>query len=439
MMMGSAQLEKALDSIATMDCHNILNDHLERVRVVAGDLSPDVPGEVTESMLLRLQLSLNSYFHFLSRLDPEQQILQTKLTTTKSKFASISEVMDGLKRIEGEFREAIKQLIQHISALEGSNLLSWVHQIRYYLTRAITKLDDLSDWAASLAYVSSYCENVKDSAKFLDNGWPEFASQSLSLLESLESECSKHWSFGSGRKTKLLCMQLERALRGQRILTKTLLEIQAETLSLIQALSPTADERVKTLIEEYDKLRESPTARLEYLADEAAETFRHSSVKNLIDDIDASFEKRLSCIRDWTGAHDWLEMLRDGHDGLIPLNEVSQHNLPIFEVTAPLIKSLKNAEQRDELASRRESLIRTLVEAELTLNDHTTSSSEYVDWLVKRLTPRPKRGEKLCARFSESFLPDDKAVQCSRCHSYCHPECLIDGTCPVDGNVILSE
>jgi hypothetical protein len=437
--MGSAQLAKALDSIATLDCHNILNDHLERVRIVVGDLSPDVPGEVTESMLLRLQLSLNSYFHFLSRLDPEQQILQTKLTTSKSKFASISKVMDGLKRIEGEFREAVRQLIQHISTLEGPSLLSWVHQIRYYLTRAITKLDDLSDWAASLACVRSYRENVKDSAKFLDNGWAEFASQSLSLLKSLESECSRPWSFGSGRKTKLLCRQLERALRGQRILTENILEIQAETLSLIRALPPKVDDRVKTLIEEYDELRESPTTRLEYLADEAAEIFRHSSVKNLIAQIDTSFEKRLSGIRDWTGAHDWVEMLRDGHDGLIPLNEVSQHTLPVFEVTAPLMKGLKNAEQRDELASRRESLIRTLIEAELTLNDHTTSSSEHVDWLVKRLAPRPKRGEKVCARFSESFLPDDKAVECSKCHAYCHPECLIDGACPVCGHVILSE
>jgi hypothetical protein len=229
MRISNAELVKAVNSIAGLDCHNILENHIGRVRSIAERISTDAPTQTAESLVLRLQLALNNYFHFLSRLNPEQRELRKKLIAIKSEVGSFSEFDHGLNRIESELRKSITRLALRISGLEGPSLLSWIHQVRYCLSRAIAKLDDLSEWAAALARAKSYCETANDYGGFLSVGWPELAFEASSLVQDLESEVSTEWSFGRGRRVKVLSTHIERVLANQRDIAEHVTETQAKT------------------------------------------------------------------------------------------------------------------------------------------------------------------------------------------------------------------
>ena len=435
----SSGLNKTLDSVRAMDCLKILDSHLDRllsaVEVISG--APD--NENTRSMSLRLQLSLNNYYHFLTRLSPEQNRLQTKLDDIRKRCAAYSRVIDGVKEIEAEFRNSRKQFEDHIAKLEGPSLLSWVHPIRYYISRAIKKADDLALWAEALTCVSNSRDTANRLGLLLTHGWPELTSQAWVIFGRLESEVAKRWWFGKGRRAKALSAQFERLLNTLNHVATGTVEAQMNATRLIEALLPKPDPRNKGLTQECEKMKSSPTRRLKYLAEEAAEVARSSRINGCITQVDETRKKRLSSRAPHSISRgDWLERLGAGHKGIISAHELAHSVLKVLPSVSPLIQSLKNEDQRRELILRRDSLLRAIIDANLLPLETTSSALEHVSWFAMRLS-YSHGAKRFCTRFGEAIFPDDPIVQCPKDSTYCHPDCLIGGTCPVCGIPILLE
>jgi hypothetical protein len=425
-------LRDTLESIRLMDRLNLLENHLGRARSAIEVFFTAPENENTKVALLRFQIHLDNYYHFLVRLSPEQEQCVSQLEWLENNVTDDPRLPEPKKLIEIEFHQARERFTNQIRDLEGAALLSWIHTIRYYISRTKEKAEDLQRWADALAYLWNSRIVMKELALGLASGWPELTSQAWLIFGRLESEIARPWSFGRGRKVSTLSTRLENLLSVLRALAVEASELQTTLGTLIEKLPPGIDLDAQRLILEIKETKSSPHPRLRRLLKEASEISRKLKIEGQLKSIGERTRASRFSPADYA---DWVDHLSKGAESLVGVRHLAASMMKVLPEMTPLIKSLRNEDKQQELIARRESLVRVLIEANLIPGEESYSALVYLNWFAFRLTAAPGR-KGICTRFGEAILPDDSIVQCPACTQHCHQECLVKGRCPVDGEIL---
>lgn len=423
-----SSLREALASVRRMDRLNFLEHHLDRAHTAIEALLVAPGREDATGALSRFKLQLDNYYHFLARLSPEQEFCSSLLEWMRDCSGDEPHVSEAKRLIETEFEQSRVEFVRQVRGAEGSALLAWVHTARYYISRTKQKGDDLRLWAGARAVQSEARVALKDFEPE-SAGCPELVSQVRATFNRLEVATSKPWSFGRGREVSVISTRLDGRLSALKACAAEASRLRAAVTTLAEKLPPEIDPAARSLLIDIRGMKPLPVPRLRVLFEEVSEFTRKSEVMGKLEGVG----RRRHAVSPASETH-WVESLSGANASLAGVHLLAGAMMKVLPSIKPLLRGLRNEEQRQELLSRRESLLQTLIEANLVHGATPYAALVHLSWYALRLTTAPERGR--CTRFGEAILKFDTTLQCPECSEHCHAECLVKGRCPVDGYII---
>lgn len=344
-------------------------------------------------------------------------------------------VVRALEEIEGELILSCEVLKEQVAGTEGASLLSWVHTLRYYVSRCQSDLKDVRLWAETAANYDLARSSMNREVDRLRYGWPMLASQAAPLLRRLEALLTGAWSPGKGRKAKAIRDKLGECFQRLRRSGGEAEALRAETVALVGNAPPAEGSRAARSAQEFDEMK-ALSPRIEHLHREIAGQFR---LARLEFDVRAMSERQREASKFFAAAdvHDWADAIKRGYEAVAAVHPLAQDVMCVAPAAALLMLKLRDDETRQELAARRESLARAALSSNLARVAETDDALDALTWFTKRLQP-DVGSRHFCTRYGDAILPGDSSVQCPECRSFCHPECLREGRCPVDGHQIIA-
>ena len=419
------QFEDGINDLYDMDRFRVLDRHLKRLSDSARALANSglqYNGGQAQSVFAKLQTQLTDYYHFLSRVDSPTRDCISEAEQVETRYSNRPEIYVHFNHILDELYDSCGRLRDQIENLEGPQLLSRVHTLRYYIDRAHKRLRDLRIWAESGQKAFVAMQIVDSANSTASRNWPELIEQMGSLSNRLTLQTRQVWSYGKGEEAHFITVCLQNLIDQLSSRNRQVMLPLDDAADALEKLNPQLkQDEADQLALEYSALQSLPSPKIISFYSGVQARLRSLRADHALNRAMRSEDGRKPSLESWHN------QLRDGIQELSDLNQTSKRVGPVWESIVQVFDYLLPV-QVDRFNLLKNNLVQCLAANLMKLDDMVDRSLARLDQFRDRVLS-PQSDLELCNDCGLAFLENEDPMRCPKCSCVYHIDCLVDGKC----------